>query len=63
MFTLSSAKVSHYTAQTVVMMSYNISNFEFDQAAARIFFVRKLPSFCGGSFYQRKAPDSKIRIK
>ena len=35
---------SHYTTQTVAMMSYNISNFEFDQAAARKIFVKKLGS-------------------
>ena len=36
----------------VVMMSYDISNFEFDQAAARIIFCKKTPSFCGGSFFK-----------
>ena len=39
MLVFSGAKVSHYTVQNLVLMSYNISNFEFDQAAARIIFL------------------------
>ena len=38
---------SLHTAQNLVMMSYSLSNFEFDQAAARIFFGRKLSSHTG----------------
>ena len=38
------------------MMSYSVSNFELVQAAAKIFFARSLPSFCGGSFFKRRLP-------
>ena len=39
------------------MMSYSVSTFELVQAAAKIFFARSLPSFCGGSFFfKRRLP-------